>query len=681
LQTGAPTPRNDDPPPSDAATRLREFRARTLGFLLRASFVVGLAGMAALTPVLREVARRGLAVGWAGVGCFAAAAWLPRLPHRVRAWALAAPALLALVVTLPGGVGPVSLVTAAFAVVLLTLLDGAGSGAASAALVIGSLAAAGLLPEAWMARLSAGAPPSVSRPLLAALGLLPTLTIAIAAITLVVRGLERGFAESLGLLRAAQGSDRRFRGIFDASPDAVAVLAIPGGLFVDVNAGFERLFRWTRAEIAGRRVHDLGMLRAEDRDQLGLRLAEGRDVDGMELTVRRHGGELLHVQLGARIAEIEGQRVIVAVARDVTAERRLQAALRHAQRVEVMGQLAGGIAHNFRTALGAVLAALDYCLDDPPPALGQPLRDARSAAARAVDLATRLTRMARHDPSPRREPVELRALLGELASLCRSTFGARIAVEEDLAADGAVLADRSELYDAFLNVCLNARDALAGVESPRLRLAVHRAEDGRALVATVADNGCGMAPETLERLGEPFFTTKGEGHGTGLGLSTVHAAVRDAGGRIVVESAPGAGTTLHVELPLYDGTAADTPAPVAARAGGRALVVDRDRPALDTVTRQLAALGLEVEPFQDPLAAADRLRVAAGRFDLLVTSVEAGAAGHALVAALRRAAPGVPVLVLGPSAANVPGAAAALAKPASSRELAAAVAGCLRLAR
>jgi signal transduction histidine kinase len=261
----------------------------------------------------------------------------------------------------------------------------------------------------------------------------------------------------------------------------------------------------------------------------------------------------LQIMVHARAAILAGERVAVIVARDLTSQRQLEAAVRQAQQVDALGRMAGGIAHNFRNALGTILPNLDVCLEAAPAELWPALRDARAAASAAVGLATRLTQIVRREAGAPPTPVALGALLAEVVDLCRSTFDARCAVALDAVGDGAVLGVRGELHHAFLNLLLNARDAVELARAPRIEVRLRSSADGQTLSVAVSDNGAGMDAATLRRLGEPFFTTKGEGAGTGLGLATTFAAVRAIGGRITVESREGAGSTFTVELPAARG--------------------------------------------------------------------------------------------------------------------------------
>jgi len=256
----------------------------------------------------------------------------------------------------------------------------------------------------------------------------------------------------------------------------------------------------------------------------------------------------------------DGQvRRVVTVARDMTERNLLEASLRQSQRMEAMGQLTAGVAHDFNNLLQGITGALEVLSEQPLPTLEsrQYLEIARDAAQRGANLVHRLLAFARKQPL---QPEVLRPeqIVSQMSQLLRHTLGARIRVEMEIAdTPWAVRADGPQLQNCLLNLAINARDAMpsGGV----IRLSVDNVDAERAQAAglqngeftcfAVADEGEGMDPETLERALEPFFTTKEEGKGTGLGLPMVQGFARQSGGDLRIESALGRGTTVSLWLP------------------------------------------------------------------------------------------------------------------------------------
>lgn len=246
--------------------------------------------------------------------------------------------------------------------------------------------------------------------------------------------------------------------------------------------------------------------------------------------------------------------VALALARDrleceVVERERTQAQLTHALKMEAIGRIASGIAHDFNNILAVVLGYAGRSRDVADPVAAKSLEGIRAAARRGALVAQRLLSLGRSEPACR-ERVDLAELLDAMKPLLAQVFDAR--VRTTVAVDATalpVLIDRAGLELALLNIAANARDAMP--DGGRFEIHAGPGGDGRARIS-LRDSGTGMPPDVVARMFEPFYTTKPRGAGTGLGLGEVHRVVAEAGGRIDVDSAPGMGTTLRIELPLAD---------------------------------------------------------------------------------------------------------------------------------
>jgi PAS domain S-box-containing protein len=420
------------------------------------------------------------------------------------------------------------------------------------------------------------------------------------------------------------------------------------------------------------------------------------------ITTRRDAETALRLdndRLEARVAE--RSKALAFAAAELRAEMRrreeTQAALLQAQKLEALGQLTGGVAHDFNNVLAAVIGSLKLIArrSADRPQILELARAGEQAADRATALVRQLLAFARREElAP--APIDLAALLAGTEAMVRRAAGAGIrlviAVPPDL---WPAMADAHRLEVALLNLAMNARDALLG--GGAITIAARNAPGGRGpraepdrppalpplgdfVVVTVRDDGPGMAPEVLARATEPFFTTKPRGKGTGLGLAMVHGFAHQSGGALRLLSAPGEGTTVEVWLPraAAEPTHADpaetTDADPARHGNASLLVVDDDDHVRLVTATQLRDLGYEVLEANGADAAMVQA-LAAEKLDLLVSDVVMpGGGGTELAARLRAARPGVPVLfITGFTDRQALDGEAVLAKPFTPRQLGEAV--------
>lgn len=273
--------------------------------------------------------------------------------------------------------------------------------------------------------------------------------------------------------------------------------------------------------------------------------------------------------------------------------RELERQFGKAQKLQAIGALAGGVAHDFNNLLTAILGHATLLREQVPPEspLIEPIDVITRAAERAAQLTRQLLGFARGGGAAARARVDLRQTIGELVHLLRHTIDKSIHCEVvDEAADAYVIADSSQIFQVFLNLALNARDAMPGGGL----MSFHKSSaDGWARV-TVSDTGRGIPSSLSGLIFEPFFTTKGPDKGTGLGLTVADGIVKSYGGRIEVDSQPGRGSSFHVLLPLAgrgEAAEADQQPRIAAPGKGCVLIVDDEEVVRQVAARMLAALG------------------------------------------------------------------------------------------
>jgi PAS domain S-box-containing protein len=376
----------------------------------------------------------------------------------------------------------------------------------------------------------------------------------------------------------------------------------------------------------------------QDFAQEVLQLAEGQRetlVEGWNGTLQ--GGRRWVVARSVLAAghEADWSRLVLTTV-DVTERRRareeqarLEERLRHAEKLEALGRLAGGVAHDFNNILVPILGFAELSIEASPP--GSPIHlnqlQVREAAQRARDLIRQILAFSRRDqPAPR--PIDAAAVVGRALALARPGIPAPIDLVTSIdPASGSVLSDATQLHQIVLNLCANARDAVGSTGRIEVTLGpvevdrgVPDLTPGRYVLLRVRDDGVGMDPATLARLFEPYMTTKGRTGGHGLGLSVVHGIVTGAGGALRVESAPGKGASFEVYLPrLQTQGAAAAAAAAVERGTERILLVDDDPLVRATHRRMLQSLGYTVTEVADAVIALELLRRDPGAFDLVFT--------------------------------------------------------------
>jgi PAS domain S-box-containing protein len=359
---------------------------------------------------------------------------------------------------------------------------------------------------------------------------------------------------------------------------------------------------------------------------------------------------------------------LLGVARNITARRqaeeqlaRLGTRVAQTEKMEAIGRLAGGIAHDFNNILSAILGFADlaersHC---EPVDLPRYLQGIREAGNRAADLTRQILTFSRQAPQETR-PVDVRGVVDEALKLMRAALPSTIEIRRKLVANAAVMADPTQIHQVVVNLCTNAglamRDGgvlelgLDDVDLDASFAEVHAGvEPGRFVHLSVRDTGCGMSPEMLAHIFEPFYTTRAKGEGTGMGLAVVHGIVRNHGGLIAVDSEPGSGSTFHIYLPAISAPAAEDAAPSRDLPRGRAeriLFVDDEEIQVQLAQELLEDLGYAVTGVRSAVEALDLFRARPDAFDIVVTDTTMpGMTGDVLAAGLLRIQPRLPVLM------------------------------------
>ncbi|HOM28121.1 MAG TPA: PAS domain S-box protein [Deltaproteobacteria bacterium] len=495
---------------------------------------------------------------------------------------------------------------------------------------------------------------------------------------------ERPDKEPVETAAALRASERHFRDIFEAFP--LAYLAVdPEGRILEANPAFAALSGYGRSEVIGKHLHEFSPDDSRDlvREVLGTLLNSGL-VRSADLPVLKKDGHVVNAAIdGVFVCDERGlPSVAHVVVRDVTLEKeaerereRLQAQLAKADRLESLGRLAGGVAHDFNNMLGVIMGHAELALEacGPHGALRPHLSEIRSASERSASIVRQLLAYARRQP---RAPVllDLNATVQSVLSMIRTLIGENISLVwlpgKDL---WSVEMDPAQVDQVVMNLCTNARDAISGQGTVVIET-MNRSFDaayctehmecapGDYVLLSVTDTGCGMDRDTSARIFDPFFSTKEPGSGTGLGLSTVYGIARQNGGFINVYTEQGKGTTLKVYLPRSMKAAhdlAEPPGPASLEVQDRVhgltvLVVEDDRASLQTTSILLERMGHRVLGAQSP---AEALVIASERghaIDLILSDViMPGMNGRELARRVEEMAPGIACLFMSGYTENI----------------------------
>lgn len=514
--------------------------------------------------------------------------------------------------------------------------------------------------------------------------------------------------------KEALADAERFRAALDEVP-AYVYIKDRQSRYVYGNAPTLRLFKCTAAELRGSPDDRFFPPEVVER----LREVDSRVLGGERtheiIEVASPGGPRSYLEVKTPLApdpetgEVPG---LLGISIDISDRQHHEEVVRKSQRLEAIGRLAGGVAHDFNNMLSVILGHTELALAETAPdaATRENLEEIHASARRSADLTRQLLAFSRRQPSA---PVamHLGAHVSAASKLLRRLLSEDIALVVETSDDAAkVRLDPAQLDQLLANLCVNAADAIhaarllpgheAGGDCVRIRVAPlrlaegelrgHGTRSGPFVRLSVSDTGVGITPEVRERMFEPFFTTKPAGQGTGLGLSTVFGVVAQAEGFISVDSELQRGSTFHLhfpQLPAGDGEEVSAPAPEPlAGSGETILVVEDDARVMQTTLRALGALGYRVLSAADGSSALQMLEASARGVDLVLTDVMMpGMNGRELAHAVRARLPGQRVLFMSGYTADILSAgddpideSNLLAKPFTIAQLAARVREALR---
>ncbi|MCC6222615.1 MAG: PAS domain S-box protein [Thermoleophilia bacterium] len=512
--------------------------------------------------------------------------------------------------------------------------------------------------------------------------------------------LQRDVTERVRAQRALRASEAQFRSLLANASDLITVIDERGTIRFQ-GPSSERLLGHAPAELTGHSAFD--WIHPDDGPRVAADLQRAFATPGASVSSEfrfrhRDGGWRTLEAIGRAMTDPGREGLAVVNSRDVTDDRRLEEQLRQAQRMETVGRLAGGVAHDFNNILAVVLMRAELLLSEAadPEEVRAGLEEILGAAERAAGLTRQLLAFSRRQVLQRRD-LDLNEVVSKLARMLERTIGEAVRLELRLAPGPlSMRADASMLDQVLLNLVVNARDAMPGggglVIATGARVvdeaaaAPHpNAAPGEYVWLSVSDTGHGIPAEILPHVFDPFFTTKGAGAGTGLGLATVFGIVEQHRGWVEVASEPGQGTRFEVLLPAAAAGArsepgASEPPP---RGGSETILLVEDDARVRRVTRDvLAGHGYRVLEAADGAEALERWDRQNGAIDLLITdmALPGGLNGQTLAAGLRERSPRLRVILTSGHSAEIAGRELALSpgqafvqKPVAASALLAAV--------
>ncbi len=431
-------------------------------------------------------------------------------------------------------------------------------------------------------------------------------------------------------------SEERWRMILQTAMDGFS-LADTEGRFIEVNDAYCRMLGYSREELLKKYIGDIGASKNPEEFQRHIQEIIRKGQDRFETKLRRKDGSVIDVEISVQYRRSPEGDLHTSFLRDVTERKQIESRLQQSQKMEAIGTLAGGIAHDFNNILQPMLGFCEFLKADLPPGCSQQdfVDGILKAGLRAKELVDQILSFSRQEDEGTR-PIKLQPVIQEAMKLLRSSIPKTIDIEQDISPDcGVVFADPTQIYQIVMNLCTNAYHAME-TKGGTLKIALKPVHleahnpafpgmtSGAYALLTVSDTGPGIPRTIIDKIFDPYFTTKEKTKGTGLGLSIVQGTVKRYNGDIRIYSEFGKGTEVLVYLPIMAHGEADNggseSSPIQSGTG-RILLVDDEKPVVEIIHRMLERLGYRVSPQIESLEALRALQSSPDDFDLVITDL------------------------------------------------------------
>ena len=463
--------------------------------------------------------------------------------------------------------------------------------------------------------------------------------------------------------RTLRNSEEKYRRLIQNALVGIYQVTLEGR-FLTVNQKMAEIFEYESQDNFLAEVDNIFSLYAhpEEREFILKEIDEKGFVGGKEVEFKTKNGRKIWIELYTTVFVDEKNTIYEGLMHDITDQKKLEDELRQAQKMEAIGTLAGGIAHDFNNILSPILGHSELAMMDLPQdsPIQSNLRYIYESGERARELVKQILTFARRREE-NRIPLKASLIVKEAVKFLRSTIPSTIDIQTEFTTEqDTVLADPTQMNQIVVNLCTNATHAMrekGGLLVLNLSDEYIGEEDtnqyaglspGHYLKLSISDTGPGIAPDIMDKIFEPYFTTKGPGEGTGMGLAVIHGIVNNYNGEIIVESEVGKGTAFHVLLPIIDAEVSPAIAPKFEPTGGkeRILCVDDEKSAVDTIQSMLSRLGYEVTARTSSIEALEAFRNNPNKFDLVITDqTMPNMEGSELAKELMNIRPDIPIIL------------------------------------
>ena len=470
--------------------------------------------------------------------------------------------------------------------------------------------------------------------------------------------------------QALQQSEERLRIVFETFPDPVTIIQAEDGRCIDVNSAFTRVTGWTYDEVVGKTATDLDIWHdSKEREKMIAGIAEHGRVENLEAQFRLKDGRLITALMSATLIILRNKPHILTITRDISElkaaqqeREQLRTRLIQAQKMEAIGTLAGGIAHDFNNILGAIIGYAEMALYDTQKGSMEHynIEQVLKAGHRAKDLVKQILAFSRKSEQDKKI-IFLTPIIKEVLKLLRASLPTTIEIKLNIEPHlDAIFADPTQIHQVMMNLCTNSAHAMGDkggileVSLQNVNLNIKAASQypelnpGAYVKLSISDTGGGMDSATMQRIFDPYFTTKEQDKGTGMGLAVVHGIVKGHGGGIHADSTVNEGTHFDILFPVIEKPIISETEELKALPTGNEtiLCIDDEQPLIELAKNMLKRLGYRVEARTLPVEAIEVFKTAPDKFDLVISDMTMPAmTGVGLAKKLMQIRPKIPVII------------------------------------